>query len=312
VFRGGNKFVGYAIMFLVFAIGIVLTLIEPVIPYDSFTSLWGLDITTVGVLTLSSGLFLNGFLIRNKFIHINNITPGFLLILFLTGLPNQASQVYVITSVFLMVLLIRKFTSIHNTKSNYITVFEIGVILGIIAIITPQFSGIVFLAIIGLTLVKTYSWRDFVIPILGICFVVFLKGAYNFMFDKPIDLFTIIDIHFYKPKFNAQISISQIVLSGITVIEFFFIYNLFNVVESKNIRQRVHYWLWIWLSVFLLFSMFFMQSPVNEMEIILLIGLPVSVFSKEFLDASMKSWQRDLTMILLIVGVLSLRFIPLF
>jgi hypothetical protein len=312
VFRGGNKIVGYAILFLVFVSGIVLSFFEPAVPYESFTSVRWLDITIVGVLSLSSGLFLNGFLIRNKFIHINNIAPGFLLILFLTGLPNQASQVSIVTSVFLIVLLIRKFTSIHNTINNYFTVFEIGVILGIIALITPQFSGIIFLSIIGLTLVKTYSWRDFLIPLLGVLFVVFLKGVYNFMIDKQIDWITLIDIHFYKPKLNSEMSVSQVILSGITAIEFLFIYNLFNVIESKNIRERVHYWLWIWLSVFLLFSMLFMQSPVNKMELILLIGLPVSVFSKEFLDASMKSWQRDLTMVILIISVLSLRVIPLF
>ncbi len=312
VFRGGNKFVGYTVMLLVFTGGIILSAIEPIVSYDSFTSLRWLDITFVSILTLFSGLFLNSYLIRNKFIHINNIAPGFLLILFLTGLPNQGSQLSVVSSVFLMILLIRKFTSIHNTKNNYITVFEIGVILGIIASITPQFSGVIFLSIIGLTLIKTYSWRDFIIPLLGICFVLFLKVVYSFMIDEPLDWSRLIDIHFYKPKLNAQMSISQVLLSGITAIEFLFIYNLFNVVESKKIRERVHYWLWIWLSIFLLFSMLFMQSPVNKMELILLIGLPVSVFSKEFLDGSMKPWQIDLIMIFLVLSILSLRIIPLF
>ena len=85
-----------------------------------------------------------------------------------------------------MVLLISKFTSLHNTKNNYFTVFEIGVIIGLIVSITPQFSGIIFLSIIGLTLVKKYSWRDFIIPLLGISFVVFCKGIYCFMLGKQL------------------------------------------------------------------------------------------------------------------------------
>lgn len=310
VFRGGNKLVGYILMFLVFSSGIILSVFETDLPYDSLTSLRWLDITVVGILILASGFFLNGFLIRNKFIHINNITPGFFLILFLTGLPNQASQFNIVSSVFLMILLIRKFTSLHNTKNNYFTVFEIGIILGVIASITPQFSGIIFLSIVGLTLVKTYSWRDFIIPLLGISFVLFLKGFYALMLDQPLDWF-LLDINFYKPKLIAKMNLSQLILSGITAIEFFFIYNLFNVVESKNIRERVHYWLWIWLSLFLLFSMLFMQSPVNKIELVLLIGLPVSVFSKEFFDRTIKSWQKDLIIISLIISVLSLRVISL-
>lgn len=312
IFRGGNRFIGYVILTLIFVGGIVLSILEPVIPYDSVTSIRWLDITMVGCLTIASGVFLNRFLIQNKFIGINNIAPGFLLILFLTGLPNQADQIEIVGSVLLIIQLVRKFISLHNTTNNFISVFEIGVIIGVIALIAPQFSGIVLLTIVGLTLVKTYSWRDFVLPLLGIGFVIFLKGVVNFLFDKPIDLFSLIQLEFFKPKLKANMNISQIILSGITAIEFLFIYKLFNVIESKNIRERVHYWLWIWLSIFLLFSMLFMQSPVNKTELILLIGLPAAVFSKEFLDAPMKVWQKDLVVFLLIAFVLVLRIMPFF
>ena len=312
IFRGGNKFVGYSIMFIVFTSGIMLSFFEPIVSYDSLTSIRWLDITFAGVLILSSGLFLNGFLVRNKFIHINNIAPGFLLVLFFTGLPIQASQLSILSSVFLMILLISKFTSLHNTKNNYFTVFEIGVIIGLIVSITPQFSGVIFLSIIGLTLVKTYSWRDFLIPLLGISFVLFCKGIYCFMLDKPVDWIMFLDLNFYKPKLNATMSFAQLTLYIIAVIEFIFIYNLFTIVESKNIRERVHYWLWIWLSIFLLFSMLFMQSPINKVELVLLMGLPVSVFSNEFLAGKMKPWKIDLTMVVLTLSVLSLRVISLF
>lgn len=312
IFRGGNKFVGYSIMFIVFASGTILSFFEPLVPYNSLTSIRWLDIIFSGVLILSSGLFLNGFLVRNKFIHINNIAPGFLLVLFLSGLPNQASQLSILISVFLMVLLISKFTSLHNTKNNYFTVFEIGVIIGLIVSITPQFSGIIFLSIIGLTLVKKYSWRDFIIPLLGISFIVFCKGIYCFMLDKPVDWVMLLDLNFYRPKLTATMSLSQLILSVITAIEFLVIYNLFTIVEGKNIRERVHYWLWIWLSIFLLFSMLFMQSSVGKVELVLLMGLPVSVFSNEFLAGKMKPWKIDVTMVVLMLSVLSLRVISLF
>ena len=312
IFRGGNKFVGYSIMFIVFTIGIILSFFEPIVSYDSLTSIRWLDMTFAGVLILSSGLFLNGFLVRNKFIHINNIAPGFVLVLFLTGLPIQASQLSILSSVFLMILLISKFISLHNTKNNYFTVFEIGVIIGLIVSLTPQFSGVIFLSIIGLTLVKTYTWRDFLIPLLGISFVLFCKGVYCFMLDKPVDWIMLLDLKFYKPKLTATTILTQLILSIITAVEFIFIYKLFTVVESKNIRERVHYWLWIWLSIFLLFSILFMQSPVNKVELILLMGLPVSVFSNEFLAGKMKPWKIDLTMVVLMLSVVSLRVISLF
>jgi len=309
IFRGGNRIIGYGILSLIFLTGILLSFLEPIVSYNSFTSIRWLDITIVGLVSLFSGLFLNNFLIKNKFIGINDIAPGFLLILFLTGLPNQASQVDVVTSVLLVILLIRKFISLHNTKNNFISVFEIGLILGVIISIMPQLAGIVLLTIVGLTLVKTYSWRDFIIPIVGVSFVMFLKGVFNFLLDQPIDLFT---LKFYKPTLNPNMNISQLILSGITAIEFLFIYKLFYIIESKNIRERVHYWLWIWLSIFLLFSILFMQSPVNKVELILLIGLPASVFSKEFLDAPIKTWRKDLTLFILILSMLALRIIPFF
>lgn len=310
-FRGGNQIVGYILLFAVILIGLGISLIEPRVEYNSVTSIWWLDLTLTSVITLAAGIFINEFLRQQKFIGLSNIAPGFFLVLFLSGLPNQAEQLNVVTSVFLIVFLIRKLISLHNTNHNYIPVFEIGLIIGVIVSLTPEFAGIILLYLVGLTLVKSFSWRDFVIPLLGIGFIFCLRLLYYFFTDQAIVISDFFELYFYQPGINAEFNVTQVILTGITAIEFLFISKLFGIIEKKNIRVRVHYWLWVWMSLFLLFSMLFMQSPINKVELILLMGLPVSVFSNEFLEDNLKTWMKDVVIALLIIGIFALKIIPL-
>lgn len=310
-FRGGNQIFGYILLFSVIAAGLVLSIVEPRIDYVSVTSIWWLDLLLTSVVTLGAGIFINSFLRNQKFIGLSNIAPGFFLVLFLTGLPNQAGQLNVVSSVFLIVFLIRKLIGLHNTNHNFIPVFEIGLVIGLIVSFTPEFAGIVFLYLVGLTLVKSFTWRDFIIPLLGIGFVFFLRFLYYFFTDQPVVYLEFFEFQFYKPSINAEFNLTQVLLTGITAIEFLFISKLFGIIEKKNIRVRVHYWLWVWMSLFLLFSMLFMQSPINKLELILLMGLPVSVFANEFLEDGLKPWKKDLVIVLLIIGIFALKVIPL-
>lgn len=311
VFREGNQIIGYILLFSVIGAGLVLSLIEPRIDYNSITSIWWLDLSLTSIITFGAGIFINEFLRQQKFIGLSNIAPGFFLVLFLTGLPNQAEQLNVVASVFLIVFLIRKLISLHNTNHNYIPVFEIGIIIGIIVSLTPEFTGIILLYLVGLTLVKSFSWRDFIIPLLGISFVFGVRLLYLFFTDQAIIFSDFFEFYFYQPGINAEFNLTQLILTGITAIEFLFISKLFGIIEKKNIRVRVHYWLWVWMSLFLLFSMLFMQSPINKVELILLMGLPVSVFSNEFLEDGLKTWIKDVVIALLILGIFALKIIPL-
>lgn len=309
--KGGNIVLGYILMAIILLAGVCISILEPGEHLNTLTSMNGVNIFLSSGLTLASALFLNRFLLNYKFIALGNIAPGFFLVLFLTGLPNQVDEIKVLLSIFLLIWMIRKLISLHNVKHTYFPVFEIGVLFGIITLITPQFTAVSALFLIGLTLVKPFTWRDFIIPILGFLFVILVGLTYQFFADQDFSFVQIFHFELHKPSLKAKLNLTQLVISGITAIEFVFIFKLFAVIEKKNIRQRVHYWLWIWLSILLLISLLFLQSPINKVELILIMGLPVSVFSVEFLESSIKTWQKELLIFLLILMVFYVRIEPL-
>lgn len=309
--KGGNVVLGYVIMVIVLLAGVTISMFESGDYLNTLTSIKGVNIFLSSGLTIASALFLNRFLLNYKFITLGNIAPGFFLLLFLTGLPNQVDEIKVLLSVFLLIWMIRKMISLHNVKHTYFPVFEIGVLFGVITLITPQLTAVSALFLIGLTLVKPFTWRDFIIPVLGFLFVILVGLTFQFFTDQDFSIVQIFHFEIHQPTLKAKLNLTQIVISGITAIEFVFIFKLFAVIEKKNIRQRVHYWLWIWLSIFLLVSLLFLQSPINKVELILIMGLPISVFSVEFLESSIKTWQKELILFLLIAMIFYIRIEPM-
>lgn len=309
--KGDNQLLGYFLMVLVFGVGITLSAFQTEPGIVFVTGAKWLELLVIGIVVLSSALFLNSFLEGQKFIGLGNISPGFFLILFLSGLPNLAGSLPIVVSVLLIIFLIRRLILLHNTTNSFIPVFEIGVILGAIISITPQFSGIILLYLIGLTLVKSFGWRDFVVPLIGIGFVFMVRIVFRFFMDQDLNVSELFSVSFYRPGIKAGFNAQQILLTGITAIEFLFISKLFGVIEKKVIRIRIHYWLWVWMSLFLLFSMLFLQSPIDKVELILLMGLPVAVFSNELLESDLKPWMKELLIAGLMLMVIALKVLPL-
>ena len=201
--------------------------------------------------------------------------------------------------------------SLHNKSKNFLQEFEIGCLLGLVIIICPSLIvfGIMFL--IGLALVISFTWRDFVIPLMGVFLVFLLKVAYLFWIDSLI-LQNIIQIDMSYPEFSLELSLSKILIIFVSFLEFGILMKLFRVIENKSIKERINYWIWIWTSFLLFISLLFFQQNFSKMMLIQFIGLPCSVFSIEYFKFKKNKkgvWKIELVFLCFLITQVALRIL---
>lgn len=258
---------------------------------------------------LGTALLINFTLQKNKFVGVGDALGGIMFLIFTLGINDLHNYYKELISLFIIAFTNLRLIGIHNVIKDYLREFEIGILLGLAVIISPGFFVISLMLLIGITLVVSFTWRDFVVPILGFLLVFLLKLVLVFLLDG-LDLNSFFPFFFSYPKFDAQFNIIQILITIISLFEFVVLVRLFSVIEKRSIKERVYYWLWIWTAVFMFLSLLFFQQTFNKFVLILMLGLPCSVFSIEYFSKKGKSkgkWKEELIMYGVILSVLALR-----
>ena len=123
-------------------------------------------------------------------------------------------------SVFMLLLVSERLVSLHNATHNYLKVFGIGLLLGGLIMISPSLIGLLFIYLIGLALVTTFGWRDFIIPLFGIGSVVLFYFTIAYLLDREVVIY---HFNFSYPKFNLGLTFHEIILTSISIFEFLFL-----------------------------------------------------------------------------------------
>lgn len=267
-----------------------------------------LDLVLFEGVVASLGVLINRFLVRQKIIPLHQYAPFFLVCIFLLALPFHPDHLNYLLPIFFITLMNQRMVEVYNKPHPYTRILELGILLGLAIIVNPGFSVFIVITYIGLTMVKAFTWRDFIIPILGIC-LVFAWYIVGFVLIKnELPSAQAFLPHLSLPGFNSKLDLFQLGVSLVTVVEFIIIYRLFQDLEGFNIKERVHYWLWIWSSIFLLVTLLFFSEKVGKEVLVALLGLPSAIFSFVYFDGQQKVWKKDGLLLLLIFSVLVVRF----
>lgn len=256
---------------------------------------------------LGIAVFLNFSFQKNKFVGVGDGLVGVVFLIFMLGLNDMFLYYRELLSLLLISIANLRLIALHNISKNYLREFEIGLFLGLAVVVAPSMFVISIMFLIGLTLVVSFTWRDFVSPLLGYLWVFFIKYIYLFWInDFSVDS----SFFFSYPKFDAQFNIQQILITLVSMYEFAVLVKLFGVIEKRNIKERIHYWLWIWTAVFMFISLLFFQETFNKFLLIVLLGLPCSIFSIEYFPKKEKpkgQWKQEAILFGLIFIQLALR-----
>ena len=302
--NGTNSIVGYLVVFILWFLSAVVGIYEISQGFLLLDLIPLLKIVIGEIFILIIGFTLLYLLARHKFIGMSNTLPAILYMVFCLGISVSEDFMEHQISIFMLLLVSERLVSLHNSTRNYLKVFGIGLLLGGLIVISPSLIGLLFIYLIGLALVTTFGWRDFIIPLFGIGSIFLFFFVIIYLLDLEIGGF---NFNFSYPKFSLGFNVHKILVMGVLIFEFLFLVKLFAVIEKKNIKSRIHYWIWIWASIFLFISFLFFQQEFENEKLILFLALPMSIFSIEFFISIKRVFLRELAFVILLVLSICLR-----
>jgi len=189
---------------------------------------------------ISVGLILSiGFLV-NFIVHDNSITRNnsFALLFFIVLVASNPALTIlnpVLLSMAFVVLGMKNLLSLHEHKEMSQKLFNTGFLLGIASIIYPYSILFGLLIFLGIVIYGADSWRQWILPILGIILPYYVLFSWYFWFDRLDyywDTFFIKALHITESSFFE--SPATIAVWGI-----FSVLTIFSILDySKNLGSQ--------------------------------------------------------------------------
>lgn len=267
------------------------------------------ELITAQIFILATSVFLNKTLRQNKLVGVGDALSGVLFLVFMMGVNNVHQYYREFISLFLITLGNHQLIGLYNVKKNYLKEFEIGILFGLSVVISPNLFLVISMVFVGVTIVVPFTWRDFIVPLLGFFWVLVAKLSLIFLLGIW-DFNILYNLYFSVPGLKGDFDFNHILLLLLCLFEFILFYRVFSILSKKSIRERVFYWLWLWTFIFFFLSLLLFQESFDEFILIALLGLPCSVFSIEYFIKKGKLreyWKKEILVYLFIIIQFSLR-----
>lgn len=251
-----------------------------------------------------SSFYFNHILRSTKLVGNNDYSVMFLSAVLLSGLGYSSVSFQFVIGFFLLLALISKIQQGFNQTENIVAEFEMGVIVGLLMLINPLLIVALPFTIVALVNVKVNKWRGFTALVLGSLFVIALKWCWLFFMDYESLLGSLVLLDF-RPKHFLIDGLKTQLACGVLGLVFLATINYFIRVSAQlNIKFRVFYKVWLWLSLFLLSGMLLFANELTWLQLLLYINLPLMVLFKVFLNTFSKKAVKELLILLLLVAAI--------
>ena len=234
------------------------------------------------------------------------IIPAFLFIIF--------SSVFTLSSiwicVFILLFILNKLMLCFQNEKPYSLLFDCGFLIGLATIINPIcifFLTIIYVAII---VYSNITWRNLIIPFLGLILPFFFTGVYVFLFNKLDSLsnYYLHSLTFSYTPFNYSVpllvwSIFILVLLLLSLNE------LSHWISMKSLRSRKAFYIFFSYSVCAFLGFFFSQ---NSWDYLLFFTLPFTVLVSNYFIFIKKEWWSECLFILIVICTIYFQLSTLF
>ncbi|MFT6715397.1 MAG: hypothetical protein ACJA0Q_000024 [Saprospiraceae bacterium] len=252
--------------------------------------------------------YFNQVLRSTKLVGNNDFSALFLSVMAMSGLEYSSVSFQFVLAFFLLLMLINKIQQGFNQTENIISEFEMGVISGLLTMINPLFIVALPFTYVALVNVKVNTWRGCIAVLLGFFFMLFAKWCYFIFTDQADSFMELIKFNFVPKGLLVKGILAQ-VSSGLLLLVFVLSANHFVKVSGQlNIKIRVYYKVWLWLSLFLLSGFLLIENSMTVPQILLCINLPLLVLYQLAIRAFSKKIAKELAILILMLVVLLLKF----
>ena len=263
------------------------------------------------LLVIQYGLAIN-IINNHRLADYTTVFPGVFLILFSCLSPYFLflSSLHFVNTFFIIILFI--LFSTYNQPKIADSLFNSGLIAGISFLFFPPTFYILPIIFVGLSILRSYSFKERMSVLLGFIIPSFWVGLYYFWQDK-FDLFYKYQFTnlFGYPQFSIQnLSYVTILMYGIFIVLSFFLILSYDKIGYRRIiqsRKRIN--LIYWSLGIITLVLFFL--PQQGQEVYLLLSLPLSLLtSLGFI--TMKPKLAEIFHFILILGLLVSHYLGLF
>ena len=141
-----------------------------------------------------------------------------------------------------------------------------------------------------------------------IFFIVFLKLCYFIFIDYPFYFSELIGLEFAPKSFVVEGLIRQISATFLVLFFGLSMNHFMRVSTQLNIKIRVYYKVWLWLSLFLLSGFLLLENTMTVPEYLLCINLPLVVLYQLAIRAFSRKIMKELAILVLILVVMFLKY----
>lgn len=327
LFRSNQPIVNVIIIVVVLLLGVVI-FIQPKPNYtphyvrfpDLFAFINGnsfIRYMVWSLLIIGEGIFLN-FLV-NRYKLFNRITHlPFIVFVLLNGLSASFLVVTPIHFVNLFVLLmIYQFFELYNARKLTLVAFNIGLFVGIGAVLYLPMLFLMVLVAFVLRFLKPPYWKEYVVAAIGATLPFIYVGVSLFLNDEAINFNSIFFINEIRQGVNhTEIThlfsrfsgleyyylIGLMIVGGLVLLLVFWEYIIGT--QKSVVRIRKFRSVMMLLFVSYLIQQIIFETSIIQSSLVLLLCIPVSVVFGEYFLVAKKKWWAELVFILLLAAVL--------
>ncbi len=208
---------------------------------------------------------------------------------------------------FLVIWMVFKLFSFYKSTDAKSTVYDLGIIVAIGAIIYPSFVYLFFVIWIALIIFKPFNWREIMAGVIGYITVFFFLGVYYYLNNSLPQLYGA-----WLPldtKFPESININYynyIVLAPVIIILVLCFFSLQQNFFKSYVQVRKSFQLLFF--IFLIGGFSFYTKAAFHLNHFLLCTVPVAVFFSYYFVYAKRKWFYETLFALLLIGIVYFQF----
>lgn len=246
-------------------------------------------IITALLLVISQSIFLLRFNTRFKILHENYFLHLLIFNLIIAGVPEILNMYPVYFGNFLFMYAVFRIFESVNTDNAIPHYFEAGFFISIASLFYFNFILFLFIAWIGLLIIRPVIWREWVVSIVGALLPFLFTFTYYFVFvDASYRWFF---SHFNQMKFGYEtISINPFTLILISLTGFTALLQVLKKKSLTVLNRKIRILL-IWISLLSFAVYFFINN--HSLQTIVIFSFGTSLFITNYLHELKRFWVGD-------------------
>tara|TARA_Y100000385_G_scaffold138937_1_gene144335 strand:- start:12404 stop:13375 length:972 start_codon:yes stop_codon:yes gene_type:complete len=234
------------------------------------------------------------------------ILPAFFFVILSSVFSFSSSWI----CLFIMLFVLNKLMLCFQQDRPYGLLFDSGFLIGLATLINPICILFFVLPYLSTAIYTTISWRNLLIPVIGLFSPFLFAWAYGFYFDGLPALsnyyFSFLKWTFPSFEYSLALALWSLLL---LLLFFFAIRELIQWLSMKSLRSRKAFFLLFGYSICAFIGIFFVQDSWNHL---LFFALPFSVLISNYFIFIHKRWWYESVFILILISTVYLQLAPLF